>query len=184
MTAPHDQPALGLHTPTPALFEQVYGQLRGIAQQRLAAERSDHTLQATALVHEAWLRLCGGRPIEFAGRAQFFFAAAEAMRRILIDHARAKGRDKRGGQEGKPARRAPHDVLNLAETGNSEEILMLDEALQRLESEDPEAAQVVRLRFYAGLNGDETAAALGVSASSVDREWTYARARLQRLLQE
>ena len=146
-------------------------------------ERGEHTLQATALVHEAYLRLIGDAPVPWANRAHFFAAAAEAMRRILVEHARARQRVKRGGGPATTPRRPPNGVLDLAdESADPDEILMLDEAIRRLEQEDPEAARVVRLRFFAGLSVDETAEALGVSPSSVDREWAYARARLHRLL--
>ena len=160
------------------LLPMVYQQLRAIAQQRMAGERKDHTLQATALVHEAYLKLVGdGQQVNWSGRAAFFKAAAEAMRRILIDHARCRGRDKRGGGPGKRDR-VPLSVVDLAIEGNSEEILALDEAICRLESEDAEVAQVVRLRFFAGLSVDDTAAALNLSPRQVDRLWAYARAWL------
>jgi RNA polymerase sigma factor (TIGR02999 family) len=156
--------------------------LRKIAQQRMSEERSGHTLQATALVHEAYLRLVGDSEVHWQGRGHFFAAAAEAMRRILIEHARGRARVKRGGEHGAPPKRVPLNVLDLAAEGDPEEILMLDDAIRRLEMEDPQAGCVVRLRFFAGLSMDETAAALGVSPSSVDRDWAYARARLQRML--
>lgn len=165
------------------LLPVVYAQLRAIAQQRMAGERKDHTLQATALVHEAYLKLVGeGQPINWSGRAAFFKAAAEAMRRILIDHARSKGRDKRGGAEKRD--RVPLSMVDLAIDGNSEKILALDEAICRLESEDAEVAQVVRLRFFAGLSVDDTAAALNTSPRSVDRMWSYARAWLYQALNQ
>lgn len=167
-----------------AILPLVYDQLRSIAQQRMNEERSGHTLQATALVHEAYLRLIGDQPIAWAGRAHFFAAAAEAMRRILIEHARGRARLKRGGDESTARKRLPLSVVDLAGEDDPQEILMLDDAICRLEEEDPDAARVVRLRFYAGLSVDETAAALGTSPSSVDREWAYARARLHRLLLE
>jgi RNA polymerase sigma factor (TIGR02999 family) len=179
-----------LNSPDPpdsaALLTLVYDQLRKIAQQRMNDERGDHTLQATALVHEAYLRLVGDQPLEWDSRAHFFAAAAEAMRRILVEHARARNRLKRGGDaDGRPSRRVPIRLLDLAdEQADPEEILMLDDALRRLESEDPNAARVVRLRFFAGLTGDQAAAALGVSPATVDREWTYSRARLHRLMSE
>lgn len=168
-----------------ALLPLVYDQLRAVAQQHMAAERRDHTLMATALVHEAYLRLVGtdGEQVAWANRAHFFHAAAEAMRRILIEHARARGRIKRGGDgSGAPPKRTPLSVVDLAGKEDPDYILTFDEAFRRLEEEDPEAAAVVRLRFFAGLSVDQTAAALGVSASSVDREWAFARARLYRLV--
>lgn len=168
------------------LLPLVYQQLRAIAQQRMAGERAGHTLQATALVHEAWLRLVGDRDLAWRSRAHFFVAAGETMRRLLVEHARARARLKRGGDgAGRPAARTPIHVLDLADDSQDpEEILMLDEALRRLEEHDSDAAQVVRLRFFAGLSGDEVAAALGVSPSTVDREWAYARARLYRTMRE
>jgi len=158
------------------LLQAVYEQLRAIAQQRMNEEGAGHTLQATALVHEAFLRLGRDRVAPFEQRAHFFAAAAEAMRRILIDHARAKGAAKRGGG----AAREPLSVLDLAADSDPQEILALDEALVRLEKAEPDAAAVVRLRFFAGMSGDDTAAALGISARQVDRVWAYARAWLLR----
>lgn len=172
------------------LLPLVYQQLRAIAQQRMNGERKDHTLQATALVHEAYVKLIGGDAaggqVHWSGRAAFFKAAAEAMRRILIDHARTKGRDKRGGgasDQGEKRQRVPLSVVDLATESDSEEILALDEAICRLEQEDAEVAAVVRLRFFAGLGGDDTASALGISPRQVDRHWAYARARLYQALQ-
>jgi RNA polymerase sigma factor (TIGR02999 family) len=162
------------------LLPLIYEQLRAIAQRRMAGERSDHTLQATALVHEAFVRLIGDREISWESRGQFFGAAAEAMRRILIDHARRRGSAKRGG--GQAPR--PLSVVDLATEYDPAEILAVDEALTRLEKEDERAADVVRLRFFAGLDVDETAAALGVSQRTVMREWAFARARLFEMLQE
>ena len=159
-----------------ALLPLVYDQLRELARHRMAEERAGHTLQATALVHEAYLRLVGDRPAGWAGRAHFFHAAAEAMRRILIEHARARGRVKRGG--GAERLRVPLSVIDLAAENDPGEILDLDEAVCRLESESPDVAAVVRLRFYAGLTIEETAEALGISPQSVKRDWAYARAWL------
>ncbi len=160
------------------LLPLVYDELRRIAQRRLSSERPDHTLQATALVHEAYLRLVGNADLHWSSRAHFFSAAAEAMRQILIDHARARGCQKRGGQRS----RIPLDLVNVAEVVDLDTILTLDEAISRLEKDDPLAAKVVRLRFFAGLSGDETASVLGLSPSTVDRNWTYARACLFRRL--
>jgi RNA polymerase sigma factor (TIGR02999 family) len=163
------------------LFPRVYDELRRLARQRMADERAGHTLQPTALVHEVYLKLIGPeRAAPWAGKRQFFFAAAEAMRRILVDHARARAGLKRGGGR----KRVPLNVLDLADDEQSTEILALDEAVSRLEQESPEVAAVVRLRFYAGLSVEETAEALGVSPRTVKREWTYARARLFRELSE
>jgi len=161
------------------LLPLVYDELRELARCRMAAEGSQHTLQATALVHEAYLRLAGSGGARFANRAQFFHAAAEAMRRILIEHARRKGRLKRGGGRRPP----PMNILDLAADSDPEQILALDEAVRRLKDERPSAATAVRLRFYAGLSIDETAEAMGISPRSVDREWTFARAWLFRSLE-
>jgi RNA polymerase sigma factor (TIGR02999 family) len=164
----------------PALLPVVYDQLRAIAKQRMAGERRDHTLQATALVHEAYLRLSARPDLSFEDPACFYAAAAEAMRRILIEHARAAGREKRGGSRRRVG--LPLNVVDLAADVDPEEILTLEDAIRRLAQEDPEVAKVVNLRFFAGLSVDETASALGVSASSVDRDWAYARAWLRRAI--
>ncbi len=158
----------------------VYAQLRAIAQQRMNAERRDHTLQATALVHEAYARLVGEDvDMPWQGRGHFFKAAAEAMRRILIEHARARGRIRRGGDgDGRPPKRLPISVIDLACMPDEQEVVTLDEDLRRLESADPDAAEVVRLRLFAGLSVDETAAALAISPRTVDRTWAFARAWL------
>jgi len=161
------------------LLALVYEQLRAIARQRMADERREHTLQATALVHEAYLRLVGEGEMRWASRAQFFHAAGEAMRRILVEHARAKGRVKRGGGQ----RRVPLSVVDLAAESDLDEILALDEAIRRLENEEPDLAGVIRLRFFAGLSVEETAESLGVSPRQVNLLWYYARARLFRLME-
>ncbi|MGE0481479.1 MAG: ECF-type sigma factor [Phycisphaerae bacterium] len=161
------------HDDPNAIYDAVYRQLRAVAQQRLAAERTDHTLQATALVHEVWLRLVGDRPGAWGGRAQFFAAAVEAMRRILIDHARRRGAKKR--KSGAVLR----GVLDLAVDENLSDALVLDDLILRLEREDAQAAAVVRLRFYTGLDVEQTAAVLGVSPSTVKRDWAFARTWLR-----
>ena len=161
------------------LLPLVYEQLRRQAQGMMAGERSGHTLSATVLVHEAYLKLVGPREIPWAGRAHFYAAAAEAMRRILLDHARARGR--RGG--GARPLTEVGDVAALAEA-DPDQIVAVDDAVRRLESEDPEAAAMVRLRFYAGLSVEQAAEALGVSARTGARLWTYARAVLYRKLGE
>jgi RNA polymerase sigma factor (TIGR02999 family) len=162
-----------------SLLPLVYEQLRKVAQRRMDGERSGHTLSATGLVHEAYLRLVGPREVAWAGRGHFYVAAAEAMRRILLDHARASGR--RGGQKLRLSEVG--DVAALAVTG-AEEILAVDEAIRRLESEDSQAAALVRLRFYAGLDVEDAAKALGVSPRTAARLWTYARAVLYRDLSD
>jgi RNA polymerase sigma factor (TIGR02999 family) len=164
--------------PAPSLLPLVYDELRALARYRMARENVGHTLQATALVHEAYLRL-ESSGAKFANRAHFFSAAAEAMQRILVEYARSRGRIKRGGE----MRRLPTSMLDLAAAPDSEQILSLDEAIGRLEKEAPQAAAVVRLRFYAGLSIDETAEALDVSPRAVNREWTFARAWLFRVLE-
>ena len=135
------------------LLPLVYAELRQLARARMAQERPDHTLQATGLVHEAYLRLVGNDEVEWANRAHFFHAAAVAMQRILIEHARAKAGPQRGGGR----RKVPLDVADLAVHADPTQILALDEAISRLEQKDADAARVVRLRFYAGLNIDEVA---------------------------
>lgn len=164
------------------LLSLVYGQLREMARNQMARERADHTLQATALVHEAYLRLVGEQPLAWTDRRHFFFAASRAMQQILVEHARARCRVKRGGGGSGPRRRMPLDILDLAHESDPDEILALNEAFCRLEMEEPEAAAVVRMRFFAGLNGDETASALAVSPRQVDRLWAFARAWLYREL--
>ena len=159
------------------LLPLLYDELRTLARHRMASENVGHTLCATALVHEAYLRLEKG-DARFANRAHFFHAAAEAMRKILIEHARRRDAVKRGGGQ----KRVPLNVLDLAAMPDTEQILAFDDAIQRLGQEMPQAAAVVRLRFYAGLDIDETAEALGISPRTVDREWTYARAWLFRAL--
>jgi RNA polymerase sigma factor (TIGR02999 family) len=164
------------------LLPLVYDQLRRIAQQRMASERADHSLQATALVHEAYLKLVGDEDSElrWANRAHFFAAAAEAMRRILVDHARGKGRIKRGGGRGRLS-------LTMADMGSEEnlaEIVALDDALRRLGEQDERMARIVSLRFFAGLSVEETAHALEISPRTVKREWSLARAWLYRELED
>ena len=166
--------------PASELLAAVYDQLRALAQQRLQGERVGHTLTATALVHEAYLRLSEGRRVPWASEAHYYVAAADAMRQILLDHARAKGRSKRGGGR----RRLPISVLDLAAEPDADEIVALDELLCRLEQEHPEAAVVVRLRFYAGQTIDRTAEVLGQSPRQVDRQWAYARAWLYRAMRD
>ena len=175
----HAVEALPIESPAGAeeLLPLVYQSLKELARQRMSFERAGHTLQATALVHEAYLRLAG-KNVRFAGRVQFYHAAAQAMRRILVEHARARGRVKRGGG----VRRAPINILDLAEEANRDEILALDEAIRRLEEHTPEIAAVVRLRFFAGLSVGETAEALSMGRRSVDRAWAYARVWLYREL--
>jgi len=162
-----------------AFFTRVYEELRAVAHARMRGERRNATIQTTELVHETYLRLRPANDEEWASRAQFFAAATEAMRRILIDRARARSRRKRGGDaEGKPLRRVAlklEEVAQLADDRDPETILALDEAIDRLGRRDERAAQVVRLRFYAGLSVDEVAEALGTSVRTVLRDWAFAR---------
>jgi len=161
------------------LLPLVYEQLRAIAQRRMREERAGHTLQATALVHEAFVKLVGGgEGPGWESRAHFFRVAAEAMRRILIDHARKRKSVKRGGG----ATPIPLSVVDLAAEHDPAQILALNEALETLEAEDARAAEVVKLRFFAGLSVDETAEAMGISERTAMREWAFARARLYELL--
>ena len=157
------------------LLPLVYGELRKLASIRLAQEKPGQTLQATALVHEAYLRLVGPRQKGFDGRGHFFAAAAEAMRRILVEKSRHKGRIKRGGEW----KRVDLDQVVLSADVSRGEILAVDEALTRLEAEDPLAAQLVKLRFFAGFSLTEAAAALGISRTSAYEQWAYARAWLR-----
>jgi RNA polymerase sigma factor (TIGR02999 family) len=154
------------------LLPLVYDELRQLAAQRLAHEKPGQTLQATALVHEAYLRLVGEQ--HFDSRGHFFAAAAEAMRRILLNRARDKKRLKRGGER----HRINLDHIEIALDTNDEDLIALDEALTEFNSEDPEAARLVNLRFFAGLTLKEAAASLGLSQRTAERQWTYARAWL------
>ena len=162
------------------LYRLIYDQLRSIAGSRMASERPGHTLQATALVNEAFMRLLGKPGAQFDGQAHFFGAAAEAMRQILIDHARAHNADKRGG--GRQAL-SISSVIDLAAAPDPSGFLALDEAILRLEKVDAQAAAVVRLRFYAGLNEPDVAEALDISERTVRREWAFARGWLRDALE-
>lgn len=166
----------------PALTDTVYSHLRAIAQNQMHGERAGHSLSATALVHEAYLRLERGEGHEPAQRGAFLFAAAEAMRRVLIEHARARGRVKRGGGAARVSLDAIGDVADLdAAAGDvSGSVFAFDEAFRRLEEHDKGVADVVRLRFYAGLTVPETARAVGVSERTVNNRWGYARAWIAR----
>ena len=163
----------GARRPVDPLVGAVYEQLRAIAHRQLRQERPDHTLQATALVHEAYLRLSRAG-VAWSSPWAFCSAAAEAMRRILIEHARMRGRVKRGAS----ARRLNFDLSHVADLGDedSERILALDDAVRRLERADPRAASVVTLRFYAGLSIQQTARAMGLADRTVKRDWEFARA--------
>jgi RNA polymerase sigma factor (TIGR02999 family) len=159
------------------LLPLVYDELRQLAAQRLAQETPGQTLQATALVHEAYVRLVSSEQTQdWDGRRHFFAAAAEAMRRILIDRARHKQTRKAGGG----CRRLDLDDIEPAlEEENGDRLLALDEALRQLEAEDPRKAELVKLRFFAGLTAEQAAAALGVSTSTAEKDWAYARSWLR-----
>jgi RNA polymerase sigma factor (TIGR02999 family) len=156
------------------LLPLVYDELRRHAAARMAREAAGQTLQPTALVHEAWMRLVGEGDRTWQNRAHFFGAAAEAMRRILIENARRKSRLKHGGDQV----RLDLDQLELAATTPDEKILLIDEALERLRTQDPEKAQVVVLKFFGGYTNQEVAANLGVTERTIERHWAYAKAWL------
>src|SRR5437588_10047911 len=157
------------------LLPLVYDELRKLATARLAQEKSGQTLQATALVHEAYLRLVGGkRAQQWNSRGHFFAAAAEAMRRILIETARGKAREKRGGDW----RRVDFEELDVTTSVSPDQLVALDDALVRLQALDHVAAELVKLRYFAGLALDQAAEALGVATATAYRHWAYARAWL------
>jgi len=164
-----------------ALFPVIYGELRQVARRYLSRERRNHTLQPTALVNEAWLRLQNERGGEWQGRTQGLALGAQAMRRLLIDHGRHQKRDKRGGGA-QPV--ALDDLLIASKTDAVpvEDLLTLEDALARLEVVDPRAAQIVTLRFYSGMSNPEVAEHLGLSVRTVEGDWTFARAWLKREL--
>ncbi len=158
------------------LLPLLYDELRRLAAQKLAAESSGQTLQATALVHEAYLRLVSGDDVQaWDNRGHFFAAAAEAMRRILIENARRKLRIKHGGE----LERVDFDVDLVAAPDEPERLIELDAALSKLAAEDPTAAKVVSLHFFAGLSLEEVGALLGMSRASAYRQWSYARSWLK-----
>jgi RNA polymerase sigma factor (TIGR02999 family) len=162
------------------LLPQIYGELHRIAQARMAVLRPGATLQPTALIHEAYLRLIGDDKPGWNSRRHFFGAAAQAMRQILVDHARRKTSLKRGGGR----KRVALEDIEPSVAPPSVDILALDEALERLERDDPRKAQIVMLRFFAGLTIEETAAALDVSVPTVEREWRFTRTLLHMQLAE
>lgn len=161
---------------TGELLPLVYEELRRLAGHKMAGEASGHTLQATALVHEVWLRLTGSNQQSWANRAHFFAAAAEAMRRILVEHARRKLSQKRGAGAG-------HEELNEAAiilTAPPDELLAVNEALDKLAAEDASAAELVKLRYFVGMTMDEAATAMGLAKRTAEGIWTYAKAWLAR----
>jgi RNA polymerase sigma factor (TIGR02999 family) len=160
-----------------SLLPLVYDQLRALARQRMRQERAGLTLEATALVHEAYVRLVDRTELrEWNGRSHFFAAAAEAMRKILVDGARRRGRLKRGGDR----QRLDLDEAKLTVADPPDELLALDEALNKLAEKHPEKAKLVKLRYFAGMKNEEAAEALGIAASTADRYWAFARAWLHR----
>ncbi len=160
------------------LYEMVYAELRAMAVQKMASERLGHTLQATALVNEAYLRLKGANGFKFQNRAHFFGAAAEAMRRILVDSARRHQQLKRGGDQ----ERVELHETRIAAPAGDEKLLQVHEALDTLAREDPMKAEVVKLRYFVGLKHEDIADALGVSEPTVRRHWAVARVRLYELI--
>lgn len=162
------------------LMPLVYEELRRIARQRLRRERPDHTLQPTALVHEAYLRLVDQRGATWQNRAQFFGVAAQVMRRILVDYARRHQAAKRGGS----ALKVTWDDASMPPEERADELVALDDALSRLAQMDPRQGRVVELRVFSGLTVDETAQVLGISPATVKREWTTAKAWLSREIRQ
>jgi RNA polymerase sigma factor (TIGR02999 family) len=161
------------------LLSRVYRELRALAARKMSNEAPGQTLQATALVHEAWLRLMGGHGQHFPDRAYFFAAAGEAMRRILVESARRKKRLKRGGN----LQRVDIETVALPAPLPDDDLLALDEALTKLAALDPRAAEVVKLCFFVEMTQEQTAHELGVSLSTVERTWAFARAWLFREIQ-
>jgi RNA polymerase sigma-70 factor, ECF subfamily len=163
------------------LFPVIYGELRRVAKRYLNRERKNHTLQPTALVHEAWLRLQNDRGIEWQGRTHGLALGAQAMRRLLVDHGRFQKREKRGGGA-QPV--ALDDLLKAATTGAVpiEDLIVLEAALTRLEEVDPRAAQVVALRFFSGMSNPEVAEHMKLSVRTVEGDWSHAKAWLKREL--
>ncbi len=159
---------------TEELLPLVYDELRRLAGHKMTGESSGHTLQATALVHEAWLRLAGSNQNGWENRAHFFAAAAESMRRILVEHARRKLSQKRGGGAG-------HDELDessIVLTAPPDELLAVNDALDKLAKEDPAAAELVKLRYFVGMTMDEAASAMGLAKRTAEGIWTFAKAWL------
>lgn len=159
------------------LVPLIYSELRRMAGAYMRGERPGHTLQATALVNEAYMRLVGGQPVEWQNRAHFFATAAHTMREVLLDYARRVRADKRGGSD---ARRVEIDEALCIVPDKLEDVIAIDEALERLDRIDPRQSRIVELRFFAGLNVEETAEVMGVSPKTIKREWRSAKAWLHR----
>jgi RNA polymerase sigma factor (TIGR02999 family) len=166
--------AKGDPTAADELLPLVYQELRTLAAHKMAGQVPGHTLQPTALVHEAWLRLAGNEPGQFAGRAHFFAAAAEAMRHILIDCARRKRAVRNGGGQV----RVDIENVQIASLADDDELLAVHEVLDKLAAEDPQKAELTKLRYFVGLTFEEAAEALGISVATAKRHWAYARAFL------
>ena len=162
------------------LLPLLYDELRRLAGSKLAHEPPGQTLQPTALVHEAYLRLVGTEDPGWENRGHFFAAAAQAMRRILVEAARRKARPKRGGDR----ERVDLEAADMAIEPPGEDLVALDEALKRMEADDPRQGQIVNMRYFAGLTNEETATALAISVSTVESEWRYIRRRLFNELSE
>lgn len=166
--------------PSEQLLPLVYDELRRLAASRMARESAGMTLQPTALVHEAWIRLSATGDRNWNNRVHFFRAAALAMRRILVDRARQKSSLKGGGLRSE----IDPSALNSPDVTPDERLLLIDESLQRLEKEDPESARIVLLKFFAGLTNQEAATTLGVNVRTVERQWAYAKASLLQMIRE
>lgn len=172
------QVAQGDHEAESRLIPLVYDELRRLARRYMRNERPDHTLQATALVHEAYLRLTRQNDADWQSRAHFFGVAANVMRRILVDHARAKQANKRGGKDQKVS----FDEAIIVQSELPQQFLALDEALERLTKRDPRQSRIVELTYFGGLTEKEAAEVLGISVRTVKRDWTIARAWLYQQL--
>lgn len=164
------------------LLPLVYDELRNLAKKRMSRMEPGQTLQATALVHEAWLKLSGDEERSWHDRAHFFRAAAQAMRHILVDRARAKARQKRG--ENPEVLSLDMNDLEVAGTTLGERVLLVDEMMNRLEEEDPESVRVISLKFFGGLTNREIAAMDGVTERTIERHWAYAKTRLYQLIRK
>lgn len=171
-----------------SLWPQVYGELRQLARRQLARERADHTLQRTALVHEAFIRLAGQRSVQWLNREQFLSLAARIMRRVLVDHARQRGAQRRGSGSERLSLAETQAALAVEEAQASNfgddniDLVAIDTALERLELIDAPQCRIVELRYFGGLTLEETAAVAGISVATVKREWAMARAWLRREL--
>ena len=175
--------ARGNRSALDALLPEIYDELRDIARGVMARERAGHTLQGTAVVHEAYLRLVGQENLDYADRTQFYAAAANTIRRILVDHARSRGRQKRGGGGAGAWERVSLDGAELVDSANGLDVIALNDALERLAALSARAARVVELRFFGGLSMDEVASVLRVSPRTAADDWALARAWLRRELE-